>query len=111
MQHTPCRVRHLVKLINTTYATITQDECTTGRRDELRIKLMDKLSLLPLEHKLFRIWIPGNISRQADSRRSLSGRVNASRCKFVYILLCGTGSGQTKPKMGGRGEEALACNI
>ena len=87
VQYTSCRVRHLVKLVNTTYATITQDKCTTGGEMSSEFKLMDKLSIPPLEHKLFRIWIPRNISCQADSRRSFSRRVDASGCKFVYILL------------------------
>ena len=62
---------------------------------------------IPLKHKLLCIGISCNISRQANGGRSLSGGVNTSGCKFVYILSWADAQNDHIDT----NEEELTCNI
>ena len=67
VQNTSCRIRHLVKLIDTTHAAITQNKSTAGNKVRLTIN-QNMMADKPFKDQLFGVGITGNIGRQTNSR-------------------------------------------
>ena len=91
VKHAPSRVRHLVKLVNAADTAIAQDESTTEDKDcgaSVRVSKSCRGAgwSAPLQHKLLRVRITGDVGRETNSRRSLSRCVDTSRCDLVHIL-------------------------